>query len=613
AADAPPALATAANGDREAGRTADAALERGERALDRMLSDSDLTRIIAQLIDREKALAGDTKSFVRKHLTEQLNDTGKAQQAELATRQRDLATKTGEAERRILAGPTTLDAAKEIVRTSGPGEHMAQAASDVASNDQRVRALQHQDDSIAALERILAALRGGDAAADLGRRLGELAEQQARLAEAIDRGENLETAQAKQELLRQQTERLATELKDKPDAQQPTQAAASAQVGAEKALSDGNRAAAARYAATAAELLRQAQKKVDPRTQPDQQQQDKASADVVALLRALYDQQTKVLSDSLPIAKRIGEDEPDFAASRDLAAIAQLQDDILLRLREEGIKLLDKAPIAKLALTRVDAVMTKVLDHVKTPALGESGLRLERIALYELKRLIDIADGLPQAQQDGSSNGSGNGGSQAPFPQAAELALLMAQQADIHDRVASGRPGDHLSTQTELTKLVGMLEQHTRPGSRPNVLLGRARRSTDAAAFMLKSPERGAALRNHMVAAEENLRQILLEAKGNGGSSNSKPPPPRPNSPDGQEPPPSSSSPSATPSQAAAGNVAPPSGTTTATNVRTDQLQTNLLQLPPERREQLRQAREQRLPAGALQLFERYLERLEEP
>jgi hypothetical protein len=46
--------------------------------------------------------------------------------------------------------------------------------------------------------------------------------------------------------------------------------------------------------------------------------------------------------------------------------------------------------------------------------------------------------------------------------------------------------------------------------------------------------------------------------------------------------------------------------------VRTEQGQTALLQLPPARREQLRQAREQRLPAGALQLFERYLEKLEE-
>jgi hypothetical protein len=161
--------------------------------------------------------------------------------------------------------------------------------------------------------------------------------------------------------------------------------------------------------------------------------------------------------------------------------------------------------------------------------------------------------------------------------------------------------------QSELAKLVGLVEGATRPGSRPNVLVARARRAAEGAAGFLASRDRGATARHHMLASEEALRQVLAEAKGSGGGSGSKPPPPQPG---GGPPSPSPGGGAAPGAAAAGGSVA--GETRVEAAVRAEQERTALLQLPPERREQLRQAREQRLPAGALQLFERYLEKLEE-
>ncbi len=625
-AEAGPSLAQAAGGDEAAARTGDAALDKAERALDRMLSDSDLTRIIAQLIERQQALMAETRPFVREHLTKQPDEAGRTRQSDLAARQKELSARAADAERRILSGPATLDPAKAVVREQAPAERMAAAAGDIASGDRRPRVPDAQQAVIATLTRILDLLRGGDRMSDLARKAGELAERQERLAEAIERGMARDEAAREQDRLRQETERLAAELKDKPAAEQAAAAAGNAQQGAQSALGAGDRASAARDAGTAGELLRQAQRALDPKQDdPDKPKPEKSQPDVVALLRVLFEQQTKVLADSLPIDKRIAENEPDFAAKRDLGAVAQQQDDIVLRLREEGIKLLDQQPIALAAIKRVEAAMDKALIHLHTPALGARGLSLERIALAELKRVIDIAASTQMAASEGGGGKGGGGGSQAPFPPAAELALLIARQSEIQAIAAAGRPVDTGAMQTELAKLIGMVEGATRPGSRPNVLMGRARRSADGAAELLAQHDSGTTTRHHMLAAEEALRQILAEAKGQGGGGGGggggsgkgqKPPPTaagegEPPKPGGAKPGQPNGSPDKSGQAGANGALAGEAGQT-GTKVEAGQDATALLQLPPERREQLRQAREQRMPAGALQLFERYLEKLEE-
>ena len=620
--EAGPPLAQAAGGDEAAARAGDAALDKAERALDRMLSDSDLTRIIAQLIERQQALHAETRSFVRAHLTSQPDVAGRTHQADLATRQKDLATRAADAERRILSGPAALDPAKAIVRQEVPAERMTTAGGDLASDDRRPRAPEAQVAAIDALKRILEVLRGGDQLADLARRAGELAERQERLAEAIERGLPRDEANREQERLRQETERLAKDVDRNPEAKQATEAAANAQQGAQSALGKGDRAGAARDAGTAGELLRAAQRALDPKQDDkDKPKDEKSSPDVIALLRTLFRLQTKVLADSLPIDKRIGEDDPDFAAKRDLANVAQQQDDILLQLREEGLKLLDKNPIATAALNRVATAMDKVLTHLRTPALGSRGLALERIALAELKRVIDIAASAQMASAGEDGKGGEGGGNQAPFPPAAELALLIAEQAEIHALAAAGRPVDTGAMQVELVKLITLIEGATRPGSRPNVLMARAHRAADGAAALLSGKDRGANARHHMLASEEALRQILAEAKGSGGSSSGggggEPKPQPPTADGGAQPKPGGAQPGQPGPGQPQGGVAAGANTANGNGeagpgVRAEQDATVLLQLPPERREQLRQAREQRLPAGALQLFERYLEKLEE-
>lgn len=610
-----PALARAAGGEAAAGAAGDKALETAERALDRMLADSDLTRIVTRLLEQQKALAEETRAFVREHLTKAPDEAGLARQAELARRQTELAARTADTERRVLSGPDALARAKTVVQEQAPADRMGQAAAGLAEAAGRARAIERQQAAIAALNSLLDALRGGDQLADLARRAGELAERQERLAEAIERGLPADQAQREQERLRQETERLAEDVKANADAQAAAKAAAGAQQAAGSALGANNRAAAARDAGTAGELLRAAQRALDPRQQEERdKQKEKANPDVLALLRALFQQQAKVLADSLPIDQRIGEDDPDFAARRDLAAVAQQQDDILLRLREEGMKLLDRQPIALAALKRVETAMDRVLTHVRRPALGARGLALERIALAELKRVIDIAGDLPQSPGGGDGQG-GQGGEQPPFPPAAEIALLIARQDEIHAMTAAGRPVDLGAMQDELTKLVALVEGATRPGTRPNLLMARARGAAQAAATLLAARDAGALPRHHMLAAGENLRQLLAEAKGSGGGGGGGGggrPPPSPGGGDGAPPPPGGGAPPAG-SPGMAGGQPQPAGTLQPGQlVQIDQERTALLQLPPERREQLRQAREQRLPAGALQLFERYLEKLEE-
>lgn len=612
-------LAKATGGDQDAARAADAQLDKAERALERMLSDSDLTRIIAQLLERQKALLAESRAFVREHLVRQPDEAGRARQSDLATRQGDLARRCAEAERKVLSGPAALDTAKEAVRHGAPAEAMGGAAADLASGDQRPRALERQTSAIAALEALLKALRGGDQQADLARRVGELADRQERLAEAIERGMDQAEARREQARLRQEAERLAAEVDQPAEADRAMDAAVGAQQGAEQALGANDRAAGARDAGTAADLLRRAQQGLDPKSDPEKQDKDKTKSqtDVLALLRSLFDQQARVLSDSLPVHKRIGEDDLDFAATRDVATVAQLQDDVLLRLREEGIKMLDRQPIAQSALKRVETAMARTLEHLRRPALGSRGLTLERIALHELKRLINVAANLPQYRKQGQ-DGQGGQGDQPPFPPAAEIGLLIAEQDDILAAVAAGRPAPLAERQAELVKLLTMVEGAVNPASRPGVLVQRARRSAADAGLRLGRSERGTTTRDQMLVAGEALRQLLAEAKGQGGASQPKPQPkpsskPKPGD-DGQaSKPPSGGSSPGSPSPASASAAKPGETARSAAGVSADQERTVLLQLPPERREQLRQAREERLPAGALQLYERYLEKLEEP
>ncbi len=236
------------------------------------------------------------------------------------------------------------------------------------------------------------------------------------------------------------------------------------------------------------------------------------------LLKELHREQVKLLTDSTPIHQRVGDGALDFAAQRDVPALGEREGDLHLRLTEEGIKELDKQPIAAAALGRVGVALEKSAKYLSTPALGERGMRLERIALYELARLIAIVDGMPPPKQsEKKGGGGGQQGTQAPFPPEAELGLLAAMQEEIAALTAADRPVDLAQLQKKEAKLVEALEGASRPGSRPSLLLARARRAMDSAADMLAGGDRGATTRNEQSAAEAALRRMIAEAESGGG------------------------------------------------------------------------------------------------
>ncbi len=600
-------------------READQALAQIEKLLGSLLQEGDLTRRLHELIAKETSLAEESRAFVLEHLTKPLDAGDKTRQANIAERQRAIAEDVKDIERQVLASSAAqLEAAKEHVRQEPAGDRLAQAAGDLGSQAQRPRGVESQRAGLESMKKLLEALRGGDAAGDLANRVGELAAREEALVKELDAGTRPQDLAERQKEIDQDIERLQEEIeKQDPEAAKAAAAAAAAGKSAAEGMSKGDRSAAGRDASSSANLLREAQKKLGGDEPEPEKPEDKKDPDVVALLRELLSLQTGLVTDSTLVHARLGDREPDFTATREIAGFAERESDIVLRLREEGLKALAQNPIATIGLNRVAVAMDKAVEHLSTPALGERGLRLEKIALAELSRLVDIADNPTPDSSGGGGGGGGGAGTQAPFPQAAELALLASMQEEIARLTDANRPGDLAAAQGEVRDLVEVLENTSRPGSRPNVLLARSHRAMASAAALLGGKDRGLTTRHEQVVAEAALRRLLAEAQGGGGGSG-KPqgkPPPRKNG-DSGKPPPSDGDPqksdAQSPAGAAAGGNPGSKQADQRTGVIADQRGVIRIELPEVRREQLRQAREQNLAPRALQLYERYLEVLEQ-
>ncbi len=609
-------LAEAVKGTETAARSADQLLAEAEKLLASMLQAGDLTRLLANIIEREKSLAVESRAFVVEYLTKPFDEAGKVRQANLAQRQKELADLVKEVERRILALTSQqLEKAQELVRSQAPADQLQQAAAALASDNQRAAATKHQETAIATLLALLDLLRGSDAAGDLAKQAGALAARQEQLNKQLEEGAVPKSQEPEQKKLHQDTEQFRRQLDKQPAAEKAVAAAGQSQGEAEKAMAGDDSAGAQREGAAAASLLREAQRQLGGEQDKKKEESKKKQGDVLALLRELHHLQAALVADSLPLFTRLGDKPLDFAAQRDVPAFAEREGDILLRLREEGLKAVEKMPIVVAAMNRVALALEKSQAHLAIPALGTHGLRLEKIALAELARLIEIAENIPPPEKkDGDGKGGGNG-NQAPFPPGAELALLAAMQEEIAAFTAAGRPVDLAAMQAEAGTLVELHAANTRPGTRPSPRPSRARRAMRSAGDNLSSGDRGLATRHEQAAAEAALRRLMAEAKGGGGSEN-KPQPeqkPKPGESPSKAPPPSETAPGA----AAGGNASPQSAKTSngkgvTTVAGGDAVKEQLLTLPPELREKLLEAHKQPLPPGALHIFERYLELLEE-
>ena len=622
-----PQLAATAGGEgapaETARQAADQALAEAERLLGSILQEGDLTRLLTSLIARQTALNAESRAFARAFLTKPLDAAGKALQANLATRQQDLAQQVQEVEHRLLAKDgSAWTRAQDIVRKQAPGDHLRQAGQDLATPDRRGKAIDAQQSSLAALQQLLDALRGGDAAKDLAAEVGKLAAEQEQLAKELERGTPPGALAQRQKDLAERTQAAMREAQTKnSDGAKLLGGANSAQQSAEKGMRSGDAGAAARDANAAAGLLREAQKKLDGEgpKKPEEEKKKSDKVDVLALLKELRTLQAALVTEATIVDQALGAKHdlpPDFASARQVQAMARSQGDLRLRLNEEAIKPLEANPIAKLALERVEGAMQAAETHLATPLLGTKGVRLTRTALAELTRLIDVAENLPKSEgKPGGEGGGGGGGKQPPFPPQAELALLAAMQAELAQRTAAGSPADLAGTQARLQHLVEGLTRTVRPDTRPAILLERTRRAMTSAAFQLTHQDRGALTRHEQQAAEAALRRLLAEASGGGGGGGggNKPPPPRPG--DGGQPPPSGGDGQGNPGSSAAGSIGPKTAGkdgATALPVQVSKTDGELLQLPPAIRDQLLQAREQQFTPGQMQVYQRYLELLEE-
>lgn len=609
-----------------ANRQADAALAEAEDRLKGLRQEGDLGRHLAHLIQLQRALNEETRGLVRTYLVKALDETGLARFTDLAARQSAIAAQMLEIERRLLGSTSTqLGEAQDLVRREHPADRLAAAAAALAAPQDRAKADPQQTHALTAMEKLLDLLRGTGADRALAERIGRLAERQEQMVKELERGAPAKGLAERQEALRQETEEVAEMMRNQgkdADATEAMEGAQRDQQEAGQAMSEGDGSSAAREGAAAAAQLREAQRRLQGEQEQEQEQGDKPSvADVLKILRELRGIQIKVLNGSQGIHDRVGEEALDFAAKRDLEPLAELEMEIHLRLRAEVLPPLEQMPIAKRALERVSQAVERVVNHLARPALGEHGIVLETIALHEMSRLLDIVDAMPEGKPGSQEGQNGGGGQQAPFPPAAELALLAAMQDEVARRTVVGAK-DVAQDQKAIADLVEMLRQASRPGSRPAILLERAGRATASADYRLRQEDRGLTTRHEQELAVLALLRVLEEAEqsqgGGQGSSSSQQSQQQQQRQQGQ-PQQGGDPQEGAQSQQGQGTAQSganpenqdPNGGTGGTVVE-GMAEATTLHLPPERREQLREAMKQDLPPQAIPLYRRYLELLED-
>ena len=608
-------------------RLGEDALGKAERILASLLSDSDLTRQLLTLIERQRILNQDSRAFVVTYLTKPLDAAARTRQGTLVARQQEIASQVKELERRILAGSALLAEAQELVRRSVPAETLSSAAQALASDKERPAAVDRQGAGLDVLVKLLDLLRGSDAAVDLGQRAGELAKRQETIVKRLDMGVPPGTQAEDQKQLQEDTRRFAEQLAKQPEAKKSAQAAAEAGKNAEDAMRKGDRPNATREAEAAASLLRDAQRRLsgqeDKEKDKDKEKnKDKNdNADLVNVLRRLHGEQAQIVAEATRVHLGIGEKALDFPAQRSVGELGKRETGLFQKLKDEVLAKLTGHPIAQLAVQRVGTALERAATQLNRPALGERGLRMTKVALAELARLLAIAEQRPHPmpktdeEKPPGNEGGQQGENQAPFPPQAELSLLASMQEELARLTVTGAPHDLAAGQQEVVKYVDLLMRSARSGSRPQVLLNRVARAALAASEGLARNDRGLPIRHQQESASTSLRQLIAEAASQGGSSGKnqeqerrdEPPPPGSN-PDPKSNDENKGGQAGTAAQAGKsqnGKNGPGHGVLIVPE------HGDLLQLPPELRERLRQAREQPMPPGALPIFERYLELLE--
>ncbi|TVR15043.1 MAG: hypothetical protein EA401_03430 [Planctomycetota bacterium] len=630
-------------------RQADAALGESARQLSALLQSDDLYRQLDNLIRRQDPLVQESREVVIRSLRGSLDADGQDQRQHLQRRQQEIAEQLRDWERRLAASDSSaLTAAQELATREQPADLLRRAATALDHDRPQQGLVGQQDNALSIMRELLELLQGTDVLNRLAQEAAQLADRQEALEQALARGADPRALGAEQEELSERSEqlrqRIAEATADDSPASEAMEGARAAQRAAEEQLQASQSRAAQQSAAAAAAQLRAASQELgqdDGAGEEDQAADDEEESgpDVLALLRDLVRRQTRVVTQATVLHRRFTaahEASGGTGAYQQLEGFAQRrsvqdqlagpQSDILLLLREKGLQELEQQPIAHRALQRVETAVKRASDHFDSPALQERGVRLATIALYEMRRLLAIAADLPSPQQseDDDDNGGGEadgGGDQAPFPPAAELALLRAEQEDVAWLTRTRQPLDLATRQQELAELVEFLMNSSRSGSRPHLLLQRTHRAMSSARHRLSEmADDGTITQDEQDLAVASLTQLLLEAAASGGSSGGQQPPSQdeedgddgessPRQADGDE--------GSDAASGDAGGVSQAQGQTgQEQDLRVRQGQTDdasLLHLPPDVRGPLIEAlNDQSLPPEARAVLRRYFELLED-
>ena len=355
------------------------------RLLSSAVSNSDLPQELAGLIEQQKEVSKQAKEFVKKYMVQSMDDAAKQAQAALSDRQRELSNQVRAFEQKLQdSNDSRYKDAKDIVKNERPASRLNQASRQLASDAQRQNAIQEQERAVSAMEQMYRKMQGASGPS-LGEQLGQLAQQQEKLAREMQAGEQGEKQQREQRKLEELTKRLLEQLernqektKKEEKAQKHMKAAQSSQQSAQKSMKKGQGQQAQTDATVAANLLKQAQRALNDEEQETQEEQE-PQLKVLALLKEMKEEQTEVVSDAILLKEAMGDKvKVGFRQKRQIAAIDAVEKDLLVKLREKAIPVLkeEKMEIAIWGLKRLDAALVRTHEHLQKPALGERGVEL---------------------------------------------------------------------------------------------------------------------------------------------------------------------------------------------------------------------------------------------
>lgn len=611
---------------------ADAQLAKAYRLLSSAVNSSDLPQELASLIEQQKELTSQARDFVLKYSVKEMDEAAKNTQAALSDRQRELSTQVRSWQQKLQeSNDARYQEAKELSARERPAARLSQAAKNLASNDQRQRAVSGQQQATAAMEEMYRMLQGMQGEQSMSQQLSELAQRQQDLANQVKAGQAGDKQQQEQRKLEELTRRLLEQLQRKGNknsqeekAAKHTAGARDAQQSASQSMQRGDQQQAQTDTTTAAKLLKQAQKALDDEQEQQEDDEEEETLKILAMLKEMRGEQVEVVSEALALYRQMGEvDQVNFRQKRQIASVDAVEEKLLRTLRNEAYPTLEKAKmqIAIWGLKRLESALVRTHKHLQTPALGQRGVNLTKTVLREIDRLIDIIENLPKpnANQEGDGDGQGGGqGGPSPFPPLAEMNML-AQMQELILHYTMSRYGQRLpAEQRQLSEMIGQMSQSSKEGSRSRVLLERTKRAMDLASRDLMDNKLGVGAQHNQRLAVMTLQQLMREAKRQQNNNQGKK-----NKQDQQNADQQQQSSKPNQGQSSASNQS-------ASDARA-QAQTELrrapaavqaiveqkgidwyLKLPPKIRKSLIEVNVETLPAGAQELYRRYLEILED-